>query len=186
LSFGVIDFFFLLDEATSALDSQTEAHIQAALEKVSLLALLVQKYDFGAGLADRGAHPGGAGECQFTCFTRTKVRILTQTTLEKACKGRTAIVIAHRLSTVVRADKVGVIKGGRVVEIGTHRELLEKRGEYHAMWCRQVSQGADQNSKAKKIEEDQITGDKLQEIALLPSSNLLEANNSSNTTLQLQ
>jgi ABC-type multidrug transport system ATPase subunit len=126
-----------------------------------------------------------ASALQFTCFTSTKVRILTQKTPAKACKGRTAIVIAHRLSTVVRADKVGVIKGGRVVEIGTHRELLEKRGEYHAMWCRQVSQGADQNSKAKKI-QDQITGEKLEDSSLLPSSNLLKANNSSNTTLQLQ
>ena len=78
-------------------------------------------------------------------------------------------MIAHRLSTVVRADKVGVIKGGRVVEIGTHRELLEKRGEYHAMWCRQVSQGADQNSKAKRI-QGQITGEKLKKRTFFPSN----------------
>ena len=44
--FVLFIFYFLLDEATSALDSQTEAHIQAALEKVRLLALLVQKYEY--------------------------------------------------------------------------------------------------------------------------------------------
>ena len=45
-------------------------------------------------------------------------------------KGRTVIVIAHRLSTVRRANKIVVVKGGRVAEEGTHQELLSKKGIY--------------------------------------------------------
>jgi ATP-binding cassette subfamily B protein len=49
-------------------------------------------------------------------------------------KGRTAIVIAHRLSTVRRMDRLIVIDGGRIVEEGTHDELLARRGAYAALW----------------------------------------------------
>jgi len=66
-----------------------------------------------------------------------------QTALAKACEGRTAIVIAHRLSTVVDAHTIVVLKDGRLVESGRHLDLLEGRGEYYAMWMRQASsQGA--------------------------------------------
>ena len=66
-----------------------------------------------------------------------------QTALAKACEGRTAIVIAHRLSTVVDADTIVVLKDGRLVESGRHLDLLEGRGEYYAMWMHQASsQGA--------------------------------------------
>jgi len=62
-----------------------------------------------------------------------------QEALAKAVHGRTAIVIAHRLSTVVNADTIVVLKDGRLVESGRHLELLERRGEYYAMWMRQAS-----------------------------------------------
>lgn len=51
---------------------------------------------------------------------------VVQEAIDKAMKGRTVIVVAHRLSTVKNADKVVVIKKGKVKEEGTHRELIEK------------------------------------------------------------
>jgi len=55
---------------------------------------------------------------------------IVQETLDSAIAGRTTIAIAHRLSTVVKADMIFVIKKGQIVEQGTHRQLLAKRGFY--------------------------------------------------------
>ncbi|HEX5336954.1 MAG TPA: lipid A export permease/ATP-binding protein MsbA [Gallionella sp.] len=70
----------ILDEATSALDSESERHVQAALETLM--------------------------------------------------QGRTTLVIAHRLSTIEKADRIVVLQKGEIVEVGTHRELLDKNGVY--------------------------------------------------------
>jgi ATP-binding cassette subfamily C protein len=53
---------------------------------------------------------------------------------ELAVTGRTAVVIAHRLSQAVRADRILVMSGGRVVESGTHDELIGADGSYAALW----------------------------------------------------
>jgi ATP-binding cassette subfamily B protein len=70
--------------------------------------------------------------------SRTEDEILA--TLRAIERGRTTIVIAHRLSTVVHADQIVVLEAGEVKERGTHAELLRKRGLYADMWARQAQE----------------------------------------------
>ena len=67
-----------------------------------------------------------------------------QRSLAKVCRGRTTIVIAHRLSTVRHADAIHVLDGGRVVERGTHDELIAADGLYARLWGVQTGQHADE------------------------------------------
>jgi len=60
-----------------------------------------------------------------------------QSALDVVSKGRTTLVIAHRLSTVISADQIIVLQDGKIAEKGTHGDLLEKKGLYAAMWDRQ-------------------------------------------------
>ena len=59
-----------------------------------------------------------------------------------AVQGRTAIIIAHRLATAARADRVLVMDGGQIVESGTHAELLALRGHYAQLWERHITHGS--------------------------------------------
>jgi ATP-binding cassette, subfamily B, heavy metal transporter len=63
-----------------------------------------------------------------------------QAELEQVSQGRTTLVIAHRLSTVMDADQILVLHHGRIAERGTHRQLLEHKGEYSMMWALQQEQ----------------------------------------------
>ena len=56
-----------------------------------------------------------------------------QHSLDELSQGRTTIIIAHRLSTVRRADRIAVVEGERIAELGSHRELMEKNGLYAAL-----------------------------------------------------
>jgi len=74
-----------------------------------------------------------------------------QKALEYLMQGRTTLVIAHRLSTVRRADRIVVISNGTIKEIGTHEELLEKNGEYKRLYLMQFIDG--ELDKMKEQEE---------------------------------
>ncbi len=69
-----------------------------------------------------------------TSSVDTQTERVIQTALERLLKDRTSFVIAHRLSTITRADKIVVIDKGRIVEQGTHAELLEQRGRYFDLY----------------------------------------------------
>jgi ATP-binding cassette subfamily B protein len=64
--------------------------------------------------------------------------VAIQDALEEALRGRTAVVIAHRLSTIVDADRILVVDAGRIVETGTHAELLARRGLYAELYRSQL------------------------------------------------
>jgi ATP-binding cassette subfamily B protein len=78
--------------------------------------------------------------------SRTEAAI--QETLRDVAARRTSIVIAHRLSTVVDADQIVVLDEGRIVERGTHAQLLRKGGLYADMWARQQSEAEEQAAQA--------------------------------------
>ena len=67
-----------------------------------------------------------------------------QAALRSLSTGRTTLIIAHRLSTVVDADQILVIEDGRVVERGRHQELLRRQGVYAGMWARQQDAASDE------------------------------------------
>ena len=75
-----------------------------------------------------------------TSSVDTLTEALIQQGMETLMQGRTSVVIAHRLSTIRRADRILVIEGGRIAEIGSHSELLRARGHYYNLYTQQFRQ----------------------------------------------
>jgi ABC-type transport system involved in Fe-S cluster assembly fused permease/ATPase subunit len=71
-----------------------------------------------------------------------------QAELNRIARGHTTLLIAHRLSTVMDADQILVMDRGRIVERGTHRELLERGGQYAQMWLLQLREEAEREKAA--------------------------------------
>jgi lipid A export ATP-binding/permease protein msbA len=72
-----------------------------------------------------------------TSYIDTETEQIVQKAIELTLKGRTSFVIAHRLSTIRNASKIIVIDKGKVLEMGTHEELLEKKGSYYEFYKKQ-------------------------------------------------
>jgi ABC-type multidrug transport system fused ATPase/permease subunit len=64
----------------------------------------------------------------------TNTERIIQKSLWEAARGRTCVIIAHRLSTITNADRIIVLEHGDIVETGTHRELMDKKGIYYNMY----------------------------------------------------
>ena len=69
-----------------------------------------------------------------TAYTDPESEAVIQASVARLVKGKTLIVIAHRLSTIIDADNICCINDGKVEEMGTHKELLERNGLYKKMW----------------------------------------------------
>ncbi|KAM4626385.1 ATP-binding cassette sub-family B member 6 [Discoglossus pictus] len=80
-----------------------------------------------------------------------------QASLAKVCANRTTIVVAHRLSTIINADQIMVLKDGQIAERGRHDELLEKGGLYAGMWQKQQSSSeSDSDSEIKDRSSEKL------------------------------
>jgi len=67
--------------------------------------------------------------------------ILIQQALDELCRGRTTLVVAHRLSTIKNADEIAVIAEGRIIEQGSHDALIAQNGMYARLYKQQFREG---------------------------------------------
>jgi subfamily B ATP-binding cassette protein MsbA len=138
----------------------TEAEVVAAARAANaddFIRALPQGYDTRVG--ERGIKLSG-GQRQRVAIARTILRdprlllldeatssldseseVLVQEALERLMRGRTTVIIAHRLSTVQRVDRIAVLDAGRLVELGTHAELLRADGLYARLYRMQFREG---------------------------------------------
>ena len=69
-----------------------------------------------------------------TAFADPENEYLIQRAIHNLVQGKTLIVVAHRLSTIIQADKIMVMKNGEIVQSGSHSELVNQDGEYMSLW----------------------------------------------------
>lgn len=123
---------------------------------------LDDKFDFDVG---EGGNRLSIGQKQLISFARAIVRdpqilvldeatssvdteteYLIQDALKNVIKGRTSLVVAHRLSTIINSDKIIVLKDGKILEIGNHQALLNKKGYYYELYKTQFVKELEESS----------------------------------------
>lgn len=98
-----------------------------------------------------------------TSSVDTLTESLIQQGMEAMMQGRTSFIIAHRLSTIRRADRIVVIDGGRIVEQGSHAELIKLRGHYHALYTQQFRR---EKERERDIEMSKLANVELEALAV--------------------
>ncbi|HHU49656.1 MAG: ABC transporter ATP-binding protein [Caldicoprobacterales bacterium] len=144
-------------------DNIRYGRLEAGDQEIEAAAKLVNAHDFISRLEkgyDTEVGEGGSrlstGQKQLISFARavvanprlfvldeatssidTKTEQVIQNTIQKVLEGRTSFIIAHRLSTIRSADRILVIVGGKVIEEGTHHQLIKRRGYYYRLYTNQ-------------------------------------------------
>lgn len=143
----------ILDNVRIGRPDATDAEVEAALASLGLLERFQSQQDgLLAEVHERGSSLS-AGERQLVSLARAALadpavlvldeatssldpgtEVLVERALERLVQGRTVIVIAHRLSTAERSDRVGVVADGQLIELGTHAELVARDGRYAQLY----------------------------------------------------
>jgi len=156
--------------------SASEAEVEAAAEAAQIAGFIRSLPEgFQAMVGERGLKLSG-GEKQRVAIARTILKappilILDEATsaldtrteqeiqsaLDVVSRNRTTLVIAHRLSTVINADEIIVLKDGVIAERGTHGELIDRDGLYASMWSRQ-REATQAEEQLKRVRENDDLG----------------------------
>jgi ATP-binding cassette subfamily B protein len=143
----------VMDNIRYARPAATEQEVIAAAKAIGSYDSIMTLADgFQSDVGERGANMS-LGQRQLICFTRafladprifmldeatsavdTATELFVQRSLEKLLEGRTTFIVAHRLSTIMRADVILVIDAGRIIERGTHKQLLAAEGKYAQLY----------------------------------------------------
>jgi ATP-binding cassette subfamily B protein len=157
----------------------SKERVQWAAEEVHAVKFIERlKGGYGAEVKERGAGLS-VGQKQLISFARalafdpallildeatssidTETEQSIQQAIERVMRNRTSIVVAHRLSTVQRADRIIVLHHGEIREQGTHQELLAQRGLYWRLYKLQYADGARQETSV--LEADEELSDRVQ------------------------
>ncbi|AQX19463.1 ABCB family ABC transporter ATP-binding protein/permease [Bartonella sp. WD16.2] len=155
--------------------SATDEEMHKASEMAQILKFIEMLPEgFQSIVGERGLKLSG-GEKQRVAIARTLLKappllILDEATaaldttteqeiqraLDIISRGRTTLIIAHRLSTVINADEILVLKNGRIIEKGSHTDLLSKKGLYASMWNKQLEASQAEEKLRKICEEDEL------------------------------